>query len=444
MYENSNPRLRFVVLNELADQSGQGQVLIKLYQPLIGALGVALYQTLVQGFDPYRSLSASSALYSLQEDLDCSLRQLWQALHKLEAVGLLKTYVSHNLRLGDILAFKLHAVPEASEFFNTSLLASLLKEKVGGVRFSQLSREFAKQAQVKERQLDNLEEVSASFFEVFRLPENEAINPSEDVQKAAEENAGQKTEEAQVNLKQIDWQYLKDRFVTYQIPESEIDRQKDEIRSIMELYGLSEEEFINETLPTLHGSYQLDAAAIRKSLNYNYKADHRRKQVIKRQEEKQDRPSVNQQDQQLLDLVKSKSPVNFLDDMKREKGGFTTARERQIVYDLRENVGLEMDLINVLVYTCLNYQPVLTQDLAYRIANDWLQKGITTPEAAIKYLRAGKKQAQSGQKKNYPAYSGSRRLEQGTDWNKKQVIQPVNISDEDLRKMLQGPDKKEK
>ena len=105
MYENSNPRLRYVVLNELADQSRQGQVLIKLYQPLIGALGVALYQTLVQDFDPYRSLSASSALYSLQEDLDCSLRQLWQALHKLEAVGLLKTYVSHNLRLGDILAF---------------------------------------------------------------------------------------------------------------------------------------------------------------------------------------------------------------------------------------------------------------------------------------------------------------------------------------------------
>ena len=443
MYENSNPRLRYVVLNELADQLGQGQVLIKLYQPLIGALGVALYQTLVQDFDPYRSLSASNALYSLQEDLDCSLRQLWQALHKLEAVGLLKTYVSHNLRLGDILAFKLHAVPEASEFFNTSLLASLLKEKVGGVRFSQLSREFAKQAQVKERQLDNLEEVSASFFEVFRLPENEAINPSEDVQKAAEENTGQKTEEAQVNLKQIDWQYLKDRFATYQIPESEIDLQKDEIRSIMELYGLSEEEFINETLPTLHGSYQLDAAAIRNSLNYNYKANHRRKQVIKRQEEKQDRPSVDQQDQ-LLDLVKSKSPVNFLDDMKREKGGFTTARERQIVYDLRENVGLEMDLINVLVYTCLNYQPVLTQDLAYRIANDWLQKGITTPEAAIKHLRAGKKQAQSGQKKNYPAYSGSRRLEQGTDWNKKQFVQPVNISDEDLRKMLQGPDKKDK
>ena len=91
MYENSNPRLRYVVLNELADQLGQGQVLIKLYQPLIGALGVALYQTLVQDFDPYRSLSASNALYSLQEDLDCSLRQLWQALHKLEAVGLLKT-----------------------------------------------------------------------------------------------------------------------------------------------------------------------------------------------------------------------------------------------------------------------------------------------------------------------------------------------------------------
>ncbi|WP_201346694.1 DnaD domain protein, partial [Lactobacillus nasalidis] len=310
-----------------------------------------------------------------------------------------------------MLAFRIQAVPAASEFFNTSLLASLLKEKVGSYRFSELSKLFAKDAKVKERELANLEEVSASFFEVFRLPENEALNPSKEVKSAAAENVDQTAAAAQVNVKQIDWQYLKDRFAVYQIPDTEIDRQKDEIQAIMELYGLSEEEFINETLPTLHGSYQLDASAIRKSLNYNYKAEHRRQQVVKRQEEKQARPSVGEQDQELLNLVKSKAPVEFLNYMKDQKGGFSTARERQIVNDLNQKVGLDMGLINVLVYTCLNYQPVLTRDLANRIANDWLQKGITTPEAAIQHLRQRSKQPAQRQARNY---SGGRRVEQGT------------------------------
>lgn len=438
MYQNSNPKQRYLVMNELTLEPKQEKVLIRLYQPLVGALGVALYQTLLEEFDAYQPLSKTPALYNLQELLDCSLRQLFTAIHKLEATGLLTTYVSHNQVMGDLLAFKLNKVPDAGYFFNTDLLASLLREKIGSPRFSQLSRTFARNAKRQERQLENLEDVSASFFEVFRLPDEEVMDPSSEVKAAARENVQVKDEPVQLKVKQVDWQFLKDCFARYQIPASEVDRCQGEIQSIMELYGLSEQEFVDETLPTLHGSYQLNPAAIRKSLAYNFKADHRRQEVLKQQEQGQ-QVAGDQRDQALLTEMHEKAPAEFLSDLKKKKGGFSTARERFVINNLQSSVGLAPSLINALVYTCLNYQSVVTQDLAGRIANDWLQKKITTPEAALKYVR---ERALNNQQKKR-SYTPQRTTEKVTDWSKKEFNDKIDLSDDELRKMLNNinPDK---
>lgn len=53
-------------------------------------------------------------------------------------------------------------------------------------------------------------------------------------------------------------------------------------------------------------------------------------------------------------------------------------------------MGLTPPLINMIVYACLEYDTVLTANLADRIANDWLQQGITTPAEAIAYLKKEK------------------------------------------------------
>ena len=53
-------------------------------------------------------------------------------------------------------------------------------------------------------------------------------------------------------------------------------------------------------------------------------------------------------------------------------------------------MGLTPPLINLIVHTCFEYDAVLTNNLADRIANDWLQNGITTPTEAIAYLKERK------------------------------------------------------
>lgn len=444
MYESSNPKQRYQVLNHVQLNNNQQRVLVKLYQPLIGGVAVSLYQTLMEDFDSYQMVSDSPGLYNLQEQLDCSLKQVFDSLHKLEATGLIKTFVYKNVHLGEMLAFKLKEVPDASEFFATSLLASLLKEKIGGYRFSQLSREFSRLAKKSERKIAGLEDVSASFFDVFRLPAEEAITPSEEVQQAAEENAYVANDNAKVNTKRIDWQFLIDSFTSQtNLPSEEISHQKDEIQSIMEVYGLTEQEFVNEALPTLHGSDHLELDKVRKSLTYNYKAEHRRKQVNEgvsesEIENKNYVSDLNTQDQKLLTVAKEKAPSEFLNYVKKEKGGFATTREYQVINNLSWKVGFKPELINILIYTCLNYQPVLTDSLAERIANDWLRNKVATPEAAVKYIRnyGQRKKKQTSKKANYSRMN--KRVEKGTDWSKKKADTSNEVPEEKLRQIFRN------
>lgn len=96
MFETSNPRQPFLVLNQIKLFPEDIEILIKLYQPLIGATAISLYQTLIENFDSYDTISSAKAIGLLQQQIDCGLRDLFLALHKLEAVGLVKTYLKRQ------------------------------------------------------------------------------------------------------------------------------------------------------------------------------------------------------------------------------------------------------------------------------------------------------------------------------------------------------------
>ena len=180
------------------------------------------------------------------------------------------------------MVFKLLKIPSSDNFFSTPLLASLLKEKVGVTTFHNLSHNFAQETKLKERAIKNARDVSATFFDVFRLPGDEAITPSNDVMQAAQENQSYEVKEAKVNDRDsIDWDVIKDQYEIYQIPASEVDAKKNQIRGLMQTYGLTEKEFVDESLPCLHGSYTLNMRDISNTIAENYKRMSTRENVQK-------------------------------------------------------------------------------------------------------------------------------------------------------------------
>ncbi|ADX69788.1 replication initiation and membrane attachment family protein [Lactobacillus helveticus] len=437
MFETADPKHLYYVANRVRLFPEDEKVLIKLYQPLVGAVAVALYQTLIQNYDPYGIISDSKGIYSLQEQLDCSLKQLFNSLHKLEAVGLVQTFLSDNV-FNNVLVFKLLQVPAADKFFATPLLASLLKEKVGVPTFHDLSHAFAQEAKLKEKPIKNAKDVSANFFDVFRLPGDEAITPSSDVVQAAQENKVHEVETAKVNdHDSIDWDFIKQEYSRYQIPASEIDLNKEQIRGLIQTYGLSEKEFVDESLPCLHGSYSLNMRDISNTLAENYKRTNTRENVQAQLNEGRKKALVaikdmDDNDKKLLKAANESSPAEFLYKLKTQKGGITSANEKQIINNLHTQYGLPEDLINILTYTCLTYDTVVSSNLAYKIANDWLQHGVATAVQALQYVK--KRRNSFGKKR--PVRTYQKRVEKGTDWSKKKADRDAGISTEQLKNLF--------
>lgn len=437
MFETADPKHLYYVANRVRLFPEDEKVLIKLYQPLVGAVAVALYQTLIQNYDPYGIISDSKGIYSLQEQLDCSLKQLFNSLHKLEAVGLVQTFLSDNV-FNNVLVFKLLQVPAADKFFATPLLASLLKEKVGVPTFHDLSHAFAQEAKLKEKPIKNAKDVSANFFDIFRLPGDEAITPSSDVVQAAQENKVHEVETAKVNdHDSIDWDFIKQEYSRYQIPASEIDLNKEQIRGLIQTYGLSEKEFVDESLPCLHGSYSLNMRDISNTLAENYKRTNTRENVQAQLNEGRKKAlaaikDMDDNDKKLLKAANESSPAEFLYKLKTQKGGITSANEKQIINNLHTQYGLPEDLINILTYTCLTYDTVVSSNLAYKIANDWLQHGVATAVQALQYVK--KRRNSFGKKR--PVRTYQKRVEKGTDWSKKKADSDAGISTEQLKNLF--------
>ena len=130
--------------------------LTDFYLPLVGS----------DAFSVYLCLSRIATTTFVHSDLvgfvDLTLGQIENAIRKLEAVGLVRTFFQNegNTRL---FVYCLYAPLHANEFAKDIMLAGTLKGKIGIEGFDKL---FARHA--GQTALDDMEEVSASFPEVFR------------------------------------------------------------------------------------------------------------------------------------------------------------------------------------------------------------------------------------------------------------------------------------
>ena len=257
---------------------------------------------------------------------------------------------------------------------------------------------------------------------------------------AAQENQSYEVKEAKVNDRDsIDWDVIKDQYEIYQIPASEVDAKKNQIRGLMQTYGLTEKEFVDESLPCLHGSYTLNMRDISNTIAENYKRMSTRENVQKQLSQGQEKAlaaikGMDDGDRKLLKEANENSPAEFLYKLKTQKGGITSANEKQIINNLHTQYGLPEDLINILTYTCLTYDTVISSNLAYKIANDWLQHGVATATQALQYVK--KRRDSFGKKQRVTRNFQPKRVEKGTDWSKKKAKKDAGMSTEQLKNLF--------
>ena len=136
-------------------------VLVELYQPIIGSSATILYLTLLK----QKRHEDDEVTYSTQKlvnAMQCDPNTLLASRHYLEAVGLLRSYEKSN-ESGRYFIYVLYAPKSPKDFFDDVLFKGLLIQAIGEKEAKKLAFTYKVNLTIEE----DFKEVSASFVDVF-------------------------------------------------------------------------------------------------------------------------------------------------------------------------------------------------------------------------------------------------------------------------------------
>ena len=130
------PADRYVVVNKSILSDTDRSIIINLYEPLIGALGVSLYFTLWNDLGTSNMMSRDLVHHHLMVVLKCGISDIKIARESLEAFGLLKTYYKSGT-INDYI-YELYSPLSPLEFFNHPILNIVLYNNIGDREYEKL------------------------------------------------------------------------------------------------------------------------------------------------------------------------------------------------------------------------------------------------------------------------------------------------------------------
>lgn len=373
MADELKPSTFYTVYGEpQLDQSKQN-ALLYLYQPIIGSTALSLYLNLVSDL-MIEGKSPSLMHTDLLATLDTGLMNLVKARHKLEGIGLLETYQQEDHEIGMNLIYQLRIPLAPDKFFQDPLMSFLLMDKVGDRRYERLINRF-KPVTVDKQKTQN---ITKRFRDVYRLDESAFASHSEVLDQTAE-NFAEKED--------FDWTLFTQQLKRFNLFISLEEREK--LQTFYTLYGLNELDLAEYVAKASAGE--------KKGLNFNYLRqllNKEKRPVIATAKPAEQEPeeidtNFSQQEREIINQSKKIPPVTFLRAIKREKGGYETNTEVRLLEELIGRNLLPKSVINIIVNYILviQNQAVINANYLNAIANDWAQKKITTPEAAIAHVR---------------------------------------------------------
>ena len=157
------PADTFSVYNKTLLNDHDRKLLVMLYQPIIGYKAVSLYFTFWTYLDKNEVISNEWTHHHLMTSMRLKLKDIVEARQKLEAIGLIKTY----MKKGNInnYIYELYSPLSAHEFINNPILATALYNNVGTFEYDKIISYF----KVARINLKEYEEITSSFNDIFEV-----------------------------------------------------------------------------------------------------------------------------------------------------------------------------------------------------------------------------------------------------------------------------------
>lgn len=387
------------------------RVLNLLYQPIIGGNALVLYQHLITNAAMFKQPTRH---FTLQDMMSYSLQELTEARVKLEAIGLVKTYVRKKDD-GYHYIYFLEKILPPHVFLSDDALCLMLLDRVGEKRFNDLIELF----KPKTLDLEGYTNITSNYVDVFHISPERLVHGNNMLSKVSEEMKHVPTAKKPVpETDTFDWQFFSDSLSGLKLDQAFLDNEfKPIVLTVHGLYGINELEMSQHVkFCTDYVTNQIDVKAFKHRI---YKQYHQ----INQPNKPVNQPVTNTNNQQLdrhknelkhqgftaqeIEVIVSCEkipPLVFLKAIKEQKNGFVAQNERWTVENLKTQSPLPDEVINMLIHYSLVVmnQPSLNQNMVNTIANDWAQHKITKAYEALKQVKNYKKESANKQiKKSY-------------------------------------------
>jgi replication initiation and membrane attachment protein len=283
-------------------------------------------------------------------------------------------------------------IPE--KFFQDPLMAYLLMDKVGKRRYERLVERF----KPKTFEKGEVKNITKRFREVYRFDDKAFASQSESLEQ---------TQEAFSTQTDFDWSLFTQQLKRFNLFLSYDDREK--LQTFQTLYGLNELDLAEYVAKASAGEKNgLNFSYLRQLINKekrpNVSAEP--KETMIDSSSSANNGSFSPQELEVIAQSKKIAPVTFLRAIKREKGGFETNTEVRLLEELISRNLLPKSVINIIINYILviQNQAVINANYLNAIANDWAQKKIISPEAAITHVRENNQKLVRKPQTSRPAY----------------------------------------
>lgn len=344
------------------------KVLCLLYQPIIGFGATALYQTLNSEVYKQTKVSGLCNHYRLCQILNCTLEQLLSFRQKLEAVGLLKSFLKKH-REGYLYLYELYTPLDAHYFFKDPILHQLYRKQITDYDYEQTLTLF-KLPQIRLK--DELVEVSVSAKTLFELTNDFETLESQQLQS---------NQYAQVNFK-LDLDYLHRELQAHYLPVGLLNQQVIDVLSQLSLlYQLSETHLLQLLLFAVDGQ-SIDLEKLKSQALNLYTLESYQKPVEKALENPKQKMTT---DDPMSDFF-NYSPVAFL--TLKYNNVNPPRKDLKLLDELMTNYKFPIEVVNLIIdYVLRVNDGKLTKNFVDAIATSFAANKINDLDRAMTYLK---------------------------------------------------------
>lgn len=365
------------------------KILTFLYQPLIGAGCLSLYMTLWAELEENRLWSDSHSHHSLMNFMNMNLKEIYDERLKLEAIGLLKTFVKQE-EGHRLFIYELQPPLTAEQFLSDGMLNIYLYRKIGRAQFARVKRFFSD----KKPNTSEFEDVTRAFQDVFASQHVNLLSYDEETKQELDVTEGeqfigrQHTEEIKAAPDDFNFELLFAGLHENLISKEAFTKKvMDAIKTLAFLYGIDALQMKNIIISALTEEDKIDIEELRKSARDWYQYEHydqlpslveKTQPVIYQTVHK--KPET--QEEKLIHYFETTSPLQYLRDI--GGGAEPSIADIKIIEDVMFSQQLTPGVVNVLIDNVMRKTDMkLTKNYVEKIASHWARKNIKTVKEAM-------------------------------------------------------------